>query len=246
MNRLCTALLLILLVGTPALAAKYDLQMATAMSNSTFATVVREAGMFTAYRAVAPAEPQGIIGFDIGIETSVVKLDTSAWDQAFQAGGTDAPDYIAVPRLHVRKGLPFNLDVGASYTYVPESDIRVIGGELQWAILEGSTVTPALAVRGHYSTLQGVDDLDLTSYGADAVISKGITIFTPYLGAGVVQIDGEYTGDNPVLQPLLQDKSFTEPRVFGGVEVDMTLIHLTLDAEYSRFPIYTAKLSVNW
>lgn len=243
MKKTCIVLLLVLLTASPALAAKYDIAFDPTITSSEFGTIVREAGMVTAYRGVAPAEPQGLLGFDIGVEASFAEIDTSAWNDAFVGS---APDYLAAPRLHARVGLPFNLDVGAAYVWVPDSDISSLGAELQWAILEGSAATPALALRGHYTTLQGVDELDLTSYGADAVLSKGLTIFTPYIGAGVVQIDGEYTGTDPVLQPLLQDQSFTEGRVFGGVEIDMTLIHLTLDAEYSRFPIYTAKLSFNF
>lgn len=241
-----TALLiaaLLLFCVSSAFAAKYDLQLATTLANNEFGTIVREAGMFTAYRAVAPAEPGGLTGFDIGVEASAVKLD-SDWVKAFS--GSDAPDYLVVPRAHVRKGLPFNLDIGANYTYVPESDIRVIGGELQWAILEGSTATPALAVRGHYSTLLGTDEVDLYTYGADAVLSKGILIFTPYIGAGVVQIEGSYAGSDPVLQAALQDQSFTESRVFGGVQIGMAIVNLTAEVEYSRFPIYTAKLSLGW
>lgn len=243
MKRLLATALLVLLASAPAFAAKYDLKLATTLANNEFGTVVREAGMFTAYRSVAPAEPGGLTGFDVGVEASFVELD-SDWVKAFS--GQDAPDYLAVPRLHVRKGLPFNLDVGASYTYVPESDIRVIGGELQWALLEGTTATPALALRGHYSTLQGTDEVDLSSYGADAVLSKGILIFTPYLGAGVVQIDGEYAGSDPTVKANLKDQSFTESRVFGGVQVGLGLLNFTVDVEYSRLPVYTAKLSLGW
>lgn len=243
MKRLLATTLLVLLASAPAFAAKYDLSLASNLANSEFGTVVREAGMFTAYRAVAPAEPEGITGFDIGVEASFVKVD-SIWYKALS--GQDAPSYLAVPRLHVRKGLPFNLDVGASYTYVPDSDIRVIGGELQWALLEGSVATPALAVRGHYSTIQGVDEIDLTSYGADAVLSKGILIFTPYIGAGVVQIDGSYQGSDAILKANLKDQSFTESRVFGGLQIGMAIVNLTAEVEYSRFPIYTAKLSLGW
>lgn len=247
MKKLFIAALLVLFSTGSALAAKYDLSLASDLSNSAFATVIREGGMFTAYRAVAPAEPEGITGFDIGVEVSAVEID-STWAKALN--DNDAPDYLGAVRFHVRKGLPFNLDVGASYLYVPESDIRVIGGELQWAILEGSTVTPALALRGHYSTLQGVDEVDLSSYGADAVLSKGFAFLTPYIGAGVVQVDGKYTGSDPNLLKgglfELHDQSFTEYRGFGGVQIAMALVRLTLEAEYSRMPIYTAKLSLGW
>jgi hypothetical protein len=122
----------------------------------------------------------------------------------------------------------------------------VIAGEIQYAILDGSVALPALAVRGHYSTLLGVDDLDLRTYGADAVVSKGFLFLTPYAGVGVLRSDGEYTGNDPNLLPLLQDQNVTTQRVFAGVQVAMALLRVTLDAEYSEFPVYTAKVSLGW
>jgi hypothetical protein len=242
MRHLFLAVLMVgLLVGTAG-AARYDLRILD-LANNEFRQLVREAGMLAAYRGVAPAEPQGVTGFDIGVEASFVKLDSPVWDRVLVG---DAPSYLAVPRLHVRKGLPFNLDIGASYAAVPDSNIELFGAELQWAILEGSTATPALALRGSYSTLRGVDDLDLQTMAADAVVSKGFLMLTPYAGVGVVRIDGKYDGANATLQNTLSDQKVTETRVFGGVQVALALLRLTLEAEYAQMPVYTAKLSLGW
>ncbi|PLX92594.1 MAG: hypothetical protein C0621_09160 [Desulfuromonas sp.] len=239
MRKLVLALLLIFTTSGVATAGDYDFNF-SAIANDTFKTVVREAGLLSAYRGVAPAEPQGLTGFDVGVELSLVELD-SKWDQVFLGG--DTPGYLPVPRVHVRKGLPFGLDVGVSLTQIPESDMQVIGGELQYAILEGTTATPALSIRGSYSTVNGIDDLDLETYAADAVISKGILMFTPYAGVGIVQIDGEYTGGT---NAAIGSEDFTETRVFAGVQMAIALLRLTVDAEFSQTPIYTAKLSLGW
>lgn len=245
-KQLITVLLVLFSCGS-AMAAKYDFALDNTILNSEFSTIVREAGMLTAYRAVAPAEPGGITGFDFGLEFSAAEID-NAWTKAFL--NNDAPDYLGVFRLHARKGLPFNLDIGASYLYIPESDVQMLGGEVQWAILDGTAATPALALRGHYSTLLGTDEVDLTSYGADAVLSKGFAFLTPYVGAGVVQIDGKYAGNDPNLVQgglfELQDQSTTEYRGFAGCQITMALVRLTLEAEFSDMPVYTAKLSLGW
>lgn len=235
-----TALLLACFAGT---ALADDVEFSTLTSNEEFGEIVRQAGIATAYRGIAPAEPLGLLGFDVGVEASFVDIDTSDWDSAFE---DDPPSVLVVPRIHARKGLPFNFDVGVSYANVPDSNIEVIGGELQWALLEGTVATPAVALRGHYSTLEGVDDLDLETYGADALISKGFTLLTPYAGIGVMEIDGEYTGDDLFLQQNLKDQSKTETRFFGGMQISLTLLAITLEAEYSDIPVYSAKFSVNW
>lgn len=244
MKRILTALLLLSLCAAPAFAAKFDFAIPTNFDDSDLKDMVKQAGTVIAYRGIAPAEPGGLTGFDIGVEASFFKVDTDLWNEVFESN--DTPGYLPVPKLHVRKGLPFGIDLGASYAMIPSSNIKVVAGEVQYAILDGGVALPALAVRGHYSTLLGVDDLDLKTYGADAVVSKGFLMFTPYAGAGVMRSVGKYAGTNTTVQATLDDQSVTTPRVFGGVQVAMALLRLTLDAEFSDIPVYTAKVSLGW
>lgn len=238
------AVLAILLLAGTATAGKYDIEFVPTVADDTFSDFIREAGMVTAYRGIGPAEPNGLTGFDVGVELSLVDIDASRWDLALKE--EDFPDCLSVPKIHVRKGLPFNLDVGAMYSEVPDSNIKLWGGEVQWALLEGTAATPALAVRGSYSTLEGVDDLDLYTYAGDVVASKGFAIFTPYVGIGAVRISGEYAGDNEILQATLKDHDFTETRYFAGLQASFAVLRVTIDAEYMRRPIYTLKLSLGW
>ena len=67
-----------------------------------------------------------------------------------------------MPKLHITKGLPYNIDIGASMA-VPNSDIKLMGFEARYALLEGSAATPALGLRAAYSKLSGVDQLDFNS-----------------------------------------------------------------------------------
>lgn len=240
MKKCYLAILMVLFLAAPALAAKYDLDNFTALANDEFRAFVRDIGAATAYRALAPGEPQGITGFDIGVAVSGIKIDDK-WQDLFE--DQDAPGYLPVPSIRLRKGLPFNLDVGAFYAQAPSSNIKMYGGEVQWALLEGGVASPALALRGSYSTLEGVDDLNLDTYAADAVISKGFAMLTPYAGIGVVRINGEYTGD---FNSLLDEYEADKVRYFGGVQISLALLRLTLDAEYLDEPIYSAKVSLGW
>lgn len=243
MKQMLLAVLAVLLLAGNAVAGK-DLELLSTLADDTFSDLIKEAGAATAYRATAPAEPGGITGFDIGVAVSVVDIRENNWDEAL--GGDDPPSYLAIPRVQLRKGLPFNIDIGAMYAYVPDSNLKLLGGEIQWAPLEGTAATPALAVRAHYSTLQGVSDVDLQTYGADVSISKGFLMLTPYAGAGLVRIKGKYTGNDPALNATLDDHEFTKPRYFGGVQMSLALLRLTLEAEYLERPVYTAKLSLGW
>jgi len=245
MKRLILATLAALLLATPAWSADYDIGFdPTTITQPLFDDFVKEVGTLIAYRALAPAEPQGVTGFDVGIAASAVKIDDALWNQILTSTDFNGEDYLLVPSLRARKGLAFGLDVGASYAWVPSSNVEVIGAELQWALLEGSVATPALSLRGSWSSLNGVNELDVTTYGADAVLSKGIAMFTPYAGIGVIAIDGKYKGPDPGF--TVKDVDETLTRYFGGVQMALALLRVTADVEYLEQPVYSLKLSLGW
>src|SRR5712692_4772612 len=85
------------------------------------------------YKAVIPATPLGLTGFDVGLEASSTKLKhPEVWQQATNSSDTT----IIVPKLHVHKGLPFGFDVGASFTSVPSSNIKLFGAEVRYALVD--------------------------------------------------------------------------------------------------------------
>jgi hypothetical protein len=160
---------------------------------------------------------------------------------------------LLLPKLRARKGLPWGIDVGAMYSYVPDSNIKLYGFELSKAILEGTAATPALGVRGSYSRLAGVDDLDLQTAGFDASISKGLFIFTPYAGAGMVWVDSKAKGKLQSFSTTLQggvplkSEQVWQPRYFAGLKVSpFPLFGVTAEVEYQERPIYSLKAGLSF
>ena len=226
-------------------AAARDINFITGLAQGEFKDLSKEAGAAIAYRNTAPAAPLGITGFDAGLEVSAVdiKNNSAYWDSAFNG---KAPSLLYIPKIRVRKGLPFGIDVGAMYSYVPDSNIKIYGAELSKAILEGSAVTPALGVRATYTRLAGVNDLSLQTVGVDASISKGFIIFTPYAGVGGIWIDSKAKGNLATLSILSEEKIW-QPRGFAGIKISpLPLIGITAEAEYAARPIYSLKAAVNF
>lgn len=251
MIRRITSLVLCLGLLTAGTAMARDINFNTGLTQDAFKSLSKEAGSAIAYRNTAPAEPLGITGFDIGAEVSIVsvKKETTYWQSAFN---NNAPSYLYLPKLRVRKGLPFGIDVGAMYSYVPDSNIKLYGAELSKAILEGTAATPALGVRATYTKLAGVSDLGLQTVGLDASISKGFVIVTPYAGAGAVWIDSKAKGSLQSTSaslptgPLKTEKIW-QPRVFGGLKLTpLPLVGITAEVEYAARPIYSLKAAVNF
>lgn len=208
-----------------------------ALAQSEFKLFSEDLGAALSYKAIIPAEPLGITGFDLGLEVTSTELKNSAlWAKA-TAGGS-ALNNMILPKLHVHKGLPLNIDVGAFYSAVPTTNIKLYGGELRYAILEGGVATPAVAIRGSVSKLTGVDQLSFGSKGLDISISKGFAMFTPYAGVGRVWVDS-----TPVATTGLTKETFQLGKVFVGGNLNFGLTNLALEYDKTgSAQSYSAKL----
>jgi hypothetical protein len=142
-----------LLVGTQAMAKDISFGTTT-LGQGEFRSLSKEAGAAIGYRNTAPAEPLGTTGFDAGVEVSAVdiKSDSAYWRAAF---GNDAPSYLVLPKVRVRKGLPFGIDVGAMYSFLPDSNVKLYGFEVRrrsstgpWQRLPSAYAAPIRALPG--------------------------------------------------------------------------------------------------
>jgi hypothetical protein len=241
MKKILFLVLLVMLTATETMA--WNINIPAGYGQGEFKDLTRDLGSAIGYRNLVPAEPLGVLGFDVSAQTSFIEIDDNS--SYWSAVTDDAPGYITAPSIRVRKGLPFGIDIGAMYTYIADTDIQVYGAEISKAILEGSVATPALGVRATYSRLSGIDDMSLQTAGIDASISKGILIFTPYAGVGMLWIDGKYDGNTPGVS--LDQESFWQSRGFAGLKITpIPLVSVTAEAEYAVRPIYSLKVGINF
>ncbi|MFP5394062.1 MAG: hypothetical protein ACLGI6_21400 [Gammaproteobacteria bacterium] len=191
------------------------------LSQAEFANLAKDFTAAGSYKAVTPAEPLGVVGFDVGVEVAGTKMEHS--DVWKKAGGDSSTVYM--PRLHVHKGLPFNIDVGASLTAVPGSDIKLIGAEIKYAIIAGNTAVPAVAVRAAATRLSGVDQVDFNSRSLELAISKGFLNLTPYAGVG--RVWGSVTPN----VGNLRKESPSASKVFAGLNINMGVANLVAEVD---------------
>lgn len=246
MRRILLALSFVLIFICNAFALD-DIKFSTGMTQDLFKKFSEEAGVALSYKPVSPAEPYGITGFDIGLEVSAINIDDKYWKFALK--DQDVPSYALIPKIHAIKGLPFGIDIGLVYSQIPGSNIKYYGGELKYAILEGSAVTPALAVRGTFTKLSGVTELDLTTYGAEATVSKGFGMgvkLTPYAGVGLNWIKS--TPKDYASNTLnLKEESFAKTKAYLGARFNILLLSVTAEAEYNSVtPVYSIKAGLSF
>jgi len=207
-----------------------------ALAQSEFKLFSEDLGAALSYKAVTPPAPLGITGFELGLEVTSTEMKNSAlWTTATNGG--KALNSLIVPKLHVFKGLPLGIDVGAFYSAIPTTNIKLIGGELRYAIMEGGLALPAVGIRGSMSKLSGVEQLSFNTKGLDVSISKGFAMFTPYAGVGTVWIDSTPNGVG------LAKETFRQSKVFAGGNFNLGLVNLALEYDKTGAAAsYSAKM----
>lgn len=203
-------------------------------------------GAILSYKPLMPAEPLGATGFDVGLDANYTSIKKD--------------DNALITRVHLAKGLPFGLDVGAFYGTggratggdsmfdSKASQISMWGLEARYAIIPGDIVTPALSVRGAYTganielprvvengvTVQDRSDFDASTASIDVSISKGFTMLTPYAGLGMVFVEAD--GHDADMM-----------KYYAGLNIGLGAMAAALEADVTGgITTYSAKLSVRW
>ncbi len=231
------SLVFVSLLGVSLPVVAGDLNQIQALSQAQFRALSEDLGAALSYKPLTPTTPLGITGFDLGIAATATKLQNSS---AFTAAGGGDHSSVIVPSLRLNKGLPFDIDVGLMYSSVPGTNIRLVGGELRYAIVSGGAAMPAIGIRGSYTKLGGVDQVEFNTRGLDLSISKGFLMFTPYAGIGKVWAASTPMG---TAAPVLSKESFSVNKVFVGLNMNFGLTNLALEGDKTgKAGTYGAKL----
>lgn len=211
--------LLCVLASSAAPAMAKDVEIQCSGCQAAFDSVAGDLVATIDYKAMGPAEATGLTGLGVGVVATYVPVDVDAdWRTVTGADFSG----LGLVGLQVTKGLPLDLDVGAFYTAAPGSNVKVYGGEFRYAILPGSTTTPAIALRGSYVTTSGINSFDLNSKALDVSLSKGFAFITPYVGAGYV-----WGVADPDPATGLNKAEVNDTKAFIGARISAGLFEIT-------------------
>lgn len=232
MKKLLPLLCAMGLLSQPAFAAN-NITTLQNLGQADFNALSEDLGSALSYKPVAPAAPLGITGFDLGVEVTQTNMAKSSQLWSSITGGGNAVSSLYVPKLHLTKGLPLGFDVGLVYSKVPTTNISLIGGELKYAILDGGMATPAVAVRGAFTRLSGVNQLSFNTKSLDISVSKGFAMVTPYVGAGKVWVSStaNVASVAPGYTGMTLSDSFSQNKLFAGLNVNLGLANFALEAD---------------
>lgn len=193
---------------------------------------------------VDPARAGSIVGFDIGLAATAIEIDENAayWINSVQSDFT-TDSYVIVPRLVVSKGLGF-ATISATYAEVPDSEISVMGGALDFPLINGGLLRPTLAIRASYATLDGVENYGLDTYGAEVFLSKGFGPITPYVAAGMSRTEAD--GEIPPFETFegrLFEETMEQQRVTVGLRLSLLVPKIVVEVTEGEDRTYSAKIS---
>ncbi|MBO6937358.1 MAG: hypothetical protein JJ863_20465 [Deltaproteobacteria bacterium] len=168
--------------------------------NENFHRFSSQVGFAVAAPITTGAATTGTKGFYLGFETSIASIDDGAeyWRLGTRGDGTGGENRfvngsLASSRLHLRKGLPFGIELGVEGGRFYDTSMWVFGADLKIAILEGfregwKAVLPDIALRGTVRTLAGSGQMQMTVPSFDLIVSKKIVLgsvfeLTPIVGA---------------------------------------------------------------
>ena len=268
--RTAPALLAVLLPGAAAaspddvmlsnLGVWNDAPVDTATATEAYHVVVNELGMAIANKPVAPGETLGIYGFDVGLSSTVAFISShdedsqhpSPWSRVDPTG--EPPAVLWIPWLHVRKGLPLSLEVGANTGYLAFTHQTAVGGYARWGLVEGYMPIPDLAIQVGYAGYVGNDELELGVMDLSATLGYTLPFgsivginqarFSPFLGVGSNRVHAA-----PRLTAEQQaDLGIAEVSGFKGSKTyDPGFVHTTVDGGFAIWSSdFQLRIAATW
>jgi hypothetical protein len=200
------------------------------LDQAMFKQLTDRLGANIGYKAITPGTPLDGLGFDLEARAG---QDTDLTEPAPLG---DVGRYL--PQL----GGNSPVQVSGFYSSVPFTDITLVGGEVNYSLIEDRPLGgPALSLRGTYTRLEGVQDLGLQTRGLELSVSKDFSAVTPYAGLGRTWIDGETSVEG------LANESLTRNKYFMGVNIRLGSMSFAAEAEQSGDSVTTnAKFGVRF
>lgn len=163
-------------------------------SRQRFALLSSQMGLAMSSLLLTPASTVGHSGFEFGVDFAYAPVTSPSIGSVpagspFQTGiwpvRGSSPSALLMPSFHVRKALPFSLEIGGRAVYFTESTMVATQVDVKWAVIEGFRNVPDLALRGAVTYLFGIPQWDLYTAEAGAIVGKrfgvgGVLSLTPY------------------------------------------------------------------
>jgi hypothetical protein len=206
---------------------------------------VSELGLVTYFRPMVSAKPMGAKRLEFALLQWSTKIDDAdpAWNDTFShpdsAHYLFEGDALPIPGFMLRVGVTDRLDVGAYFTKNVRSNYGIVGGQVQYSLVNDQARNFAAAGRVSIARLFGPDDVSAGVSGLDLVVSRDISVFSPYAGvSGYFSRGREHTS-----KVDLDDESVLGLQGMLGVAVTVRAVRLGAEYSLAKVPGYAFKVA---
>jgi hypothetical protein len=218
--------------------------IAPALTQEAWREFVGEVGLVVYFRPLTHAKPLGRGHVEVAAVNWSTRVDDakSAWNDTFSHPDSTHwlydGDALPIPGLLVRAGVTSRMDAGLYVTKAPGSNYGMLGGHLQYNLLNDTARKLAAAARVSAVRLLGPDDVSATVYGADLLVSRDVGVVSPYvLASGYLSRGHEHTS-----KVDLKSESVFGAQASVGVEVRVAGMRLGAEYNVARVTGYSFKV----
>ncbi|MFT4627859.1 MAG: hypothetical protein ACI8PZ_006551 [Myxococcota bacterium] len=151
-----------------------------ALLGASWQQLVKELGTAVSNKPITPAATLGLYGWEVAVWSQFWFIqardrggEPSPWDRSW--ADENPPEYLVVPTIGMRKGLPLSTEAGFNVGWIANSSTGVVSGYGRVAVLEAYRPAPDLSLQIGYSGYVGNDEMEL------GVLDLGITLGTTAL-----------------------------------------------------------------
>ena len=215
-----------------------------------FAMLSSELALSLSSSLLEPAATIGHSGFSFDLESAYTTVHKGVvGTTAFAPAGTDyprnywptrtkTPSGLLVPSFHVRKALPFSIELGGRVLYLSQSSYFAVQLHGKWALQEGYAMIPDVALLAAHTIFLGQKDFNLSSTDLTLMTSKrfgvnAIMSLTPYLAARFLLV---HAGSDPIgYAPANSSRATVVADTAAFPSLERTLYRTTLGVRMTAF-----------
>jgi hypothetical protein len=219
------------------------------LTQSEFGDFVKELAPMLYFRPMSGAKPLGKSRYEISYElwkTAPIQDYEGKWNNTFSHPNADhwltADDHtLSFPVPRARMGITDDID--AEIFYAPSgANYSFFGLAMKYAIPNDPETGWAFSLRPSYSTLRGVADMSYDSLAVDALASKDMGFFRPYVGGTFLYGWAAETTS----KVALNNETVPKMELIVGSEFNWKYLSMALEADIGIINMYSVKLGVSF
>lgn len=210
----------------------------------------KEAGLVTYFRPLTDAAPLGIGNYEFSILQWNTGFDDTkaAWNDTFvhpdSVHWLKEGEQLGIPGLSLRAAVTNSIDVGVYWIKNPGANYGIWGGQVQYNLFNEQENSWAVSVRTGFASLYGPEDLDLSVYGIDALVSKEYEVYSdwisvsPYAGVSAYVTNAH----EKTAAVNLHDETIGGAQGMAGVVAHISFAKLAFEYNVAAVNTYSFKI----